>query len=100
MAALDGVREVEILEPAEAGEGISSLRVAVTRDVRDAVGRSLVEAGLGILELAREKELESMFLELLGEGAEQSGRKRRKKKQADAAAAAPAEAPTSSQEPS
>ena len=100
LAALDGVREVEILEPAEAGEGISSLRVAVTRDVRDAVGRSLVEAGLGILELAREKELESMFLELLGEGAEQSGRKRRKKKQADAAAAAPAEAPTSSQEPS
>jgi ABC-2 type transport system ATP-binding protein len=87
---LDGVREVEILEPAEAGEGIASLRVAVTRDVRDAVGRSLVEAGLGILELAREKELESMFLELLGEGQEQGGRKRRKKKRAEADAAAAA----------
>jgi len=76
----------------------------VTRDVRDAVGRRLLEAGLGILELAREKELESMFLELLGEGAEQSGRKRRKKKQAaadaDASSAAAPDASTSSQEPS
>ncbi|HEY4158433.1 MAG TPA: hypothetical protein VGM29_10055, partial [Polyangiaceae bacterium] len=51
---------------------------------------SLVQAGLGILQLARERELESMFLELLGEGGEQSGRKRRKKKQADADAAAAA----------
>jgi ABC-2 type transport system ATP-binding protein len=95
LTALDGVREVEVLEPAEAGEGIASLRVGVTRDVRDAVCRSLVEAGLGILELAREKELESMFLELLGEGQEQSGRKRRKKKQADAvAASAPSKEPS------
>ena len=53
-------------------------------DVREEVGKSLVQAGLGILQLAREKELESMFLELLGEGAEQAGRKRRKKKQAEA----------------
>jgi ABC-2 type transport system ATP-binding protein len=90
LTPLAGVREVEILEPAEAGEGIASLRVAVTSDVRDALCRSLVEAGLGILQLAREKELESMFLELLGEGAEQSGRKRRRKKQADADAAAAA----------
>jgi len=88
LTGLDGVREVEVLKPAEAGEGIASLRVAVTSDVRDAVCRRLVEAGLGILELSREKELESMFLELLGEGQEQSGRKRRKKKRADAEAAA------------
>ncbi|HWZ88456.1 MAG TPA: ATP-binding cassette domain-containing protein, partial [Polyangiaceae bacterium] len=105
LTGLEGVREVEILEPAEAGEGIASLRVAVTSDVRETVGRRLVEAGLGILELAREKELESMFLELLGEGSEQSGRKRRKKKQADADAAAAVtaaepEAPTPSKEPS
>jgi ABC-2 type transport system ATP-binding protein len=107
LTGLEGVREVEILEPAEAGEGIASLRVAVTSDVRETVGRRLVEAGLGILELAREKELESMFLELLGEGIEQSGRKRRKKKQAEADAAAAVsaaepepEAPTPSKEPS
>ena len=105
LTGLDGVREIEILEPAEAGEGVVSLRLAVTRDVRDAVGRRVVEAGLGILELAREKELESMFLQLLGEGGEQSGRKRRKKKQADADAAAAAaipapEASTSTEEPS
>ncbi|MEI9950664.1 MAG: ABC transporter ATP-binding protein [Pseudomonadota bacterium] len=101
-AALSGmasVREVEVLEPAEAGEGIASLRIAVSSDVREELGKSLVQAGLGILELAREKELESMFLELLGEGQEHSGRKRRKKKQADADAAS-AEAPAPSEEPS
>ncbi|HEY3257125.1 MAG TPA: ABC transporter ATP-binding protein [Polyangiaceae bacterium] len=101
-AALSGVaavREVEVLEPAETGEGIASLRIAVSSDVREEVGKSLVQAGLGILELSREKELESMFLELLGEGSEQSGRKRRKKKQAEADAAQ-AEATTPSQEPS
>ena len=88
LSGLEGVGEVEILEPAEAGEGIASLRVAVTSDVRERVGQRLVQAGLGILELAREKELESMFLELLGESSEQPGRKRRKKKQAEADAAA------------
>jgi hypothetical protein len=75
------------------------LRVAVASDVREEVGNKLVQAGLGILELAREKELESMFLELLGEGNEQSGRKRRKKKQAEADAAN-AEAAAPSKEPS
>ncbi len=88
LSGLSGVSEVEVLEPAEAGEGIASLRVAVTSDVRERVGQSLIQAGLGILELAREKELESMFLELLGESSEQPGRKRRKKKQAEADLAA------------
>ena len=100
LSNLGGVREVEILEPAEAGEGVASLRVAVTSDVREEVGKALVHADLGILELAREKELESMFLALLGEGQEPAGRKRRKKKQAEADAAASAEAPTPSKEPS
>jgi hypothetical protein len=84
LSGLNGVREVEELEPAEAGEGIASLRIAVSGDVREEVGRSLVQAGLGILELSREKELESMFLELLEGGEEQAGRKRRKKKPTDA----------------
>jgi ABC-2 type transport system ATP-binding protein len=101
LAGLEGVREVEVLEPAEAGEGIASLSVAVTSDVRDVVCRSLVHAGLGILQLSREKELESMFLQLLGEGQEHAGRKRRKKKQADADRAAEAsDASPISKEPS
>ena len=87
LSVLAGVRDIEVLEPAEAGEGIASLRVAITSDVREEVGRCLVQAGLGILELSREKELESMFLQLLGEGAEQAGRKRRRKKQSEADAA-------------
>jgi ABC-2 type transport system ATP-binding protein len=87
LSGMPSVREVEVLEPAESGEGIASLRVAVSSDVRAEVGKGLVQAGLGILELAREKELESMFLELLEEGDEHAGRKRRKKKQADADAA-------------
>ncbi len=91
LSGLEGVREIETLEPAEAGDGIASLRVAVSGDVRERVGQALVQAGLGILELSREKELESMFLELLGEGSEQAGgRKRRKKKQAAAASSEPA----------
>jgi len=84
LAGLPGVREVETLEPAEAGEGIASLRVATTSDVRETVSRTLIQAGLGILQFSKEKELESMFLELLGEGAAQPGRRRRKKKQAEA----------------
>ena len=84
LRALPSVREVEVLEPAEAGEGIATLRVSVSHDVREEVGKSLVQAGLGILELAREKELERMFLELLGESHEHAGRKRRKQKQDEA----------------
>ncbi|MEP7049759.1 MAG: ABC transporter ATP-binding protein [Pseudomonadota bacterium] len=84
LSGLEGVREVETLEPAEAGEGIASLRVATTRDVRETVSRSLIQAGLGILQFSKEKELENMFLELLGEGATQPARKRRKKQQAEA----------------
>jgi len=97
VTSLNGVREVEVLEPAEAGEGIVTLRVAVSSDVREEVGKSLVQAGLGILELARERELESMFLELLGEGHEHAGRKRRKKKQGEQDTAA-SEAPAPSKE--
>jgi ABC-2 type transport system ATP-binding protein len=88
LTLVEGVRDIEILEPAEAGEGIASMLVAVTADVREQVGRSLLQAGVGILDLSREKELESMFLKLLGEGSEQPGRKRRKKKQADRESAA------------
>ncbi|HYQ01760.1 MAG TPA: ABC transporter ATP-binding protein [Polyangiaceae bacterium] len=83
LTGMTGVRDIEELEPAEAGEGIASLRVAVSSDVREEVGKSLIQAGLGILELSREKELESMFLELLEEGEDSAARKRRKRRHAD-----------------
>lgn len=68
LGKLAAVREIATLVPSEAGEGIASLRLSVTSDVREDVARAAHEAGLGILSLGREKELESMFLELLGEG--------------------------------
>lgn len=68
LGSLSAVREIETLAPAEAGEGIASLRLSVTSDVREEVARAALAAGLGILALGREKELESMFLELLGAG--------------------------------
>ena len=98
LSELSGVRELEWLEPSEAGDGIVSLRVSVTADVREEIGKRLVQAGLGILELSRERELESMFLSLLGEGDEQA-RKRRKKKPGEAGAT-PSETSTPGQEPS
>ena len=100
LSGMSGVREVEVLEPAEAGEGIASLRVAVSSDVREEVGKSLLGAGIGILELSREKELESMFLELLEGGEDSAGRKRRKKKHADELAKSepPAAAPAADKE--
>ena len=88
LSPLDGVRDVEILEPAEPGEGIATLRIAISTDVRDLVCQTLVGAGLGVLQLGRERELESMFLELLGEGTDQPRRQRRKKKSAEITAAA------------
>jgi len=88
LSGINGVRDVEVLEPAEAGDGIATLRVAITSDVREEVGKGLIAAGVGILELSREKELESMFLELLEEGDDQAGRKRRKKRHADTELAA------------
>jgi len=91
LSGINGVREVEVLEPAEAGEGIATLRVAVTSDVREEVGKSLIGAGLGILELSREKELESMFLELLEEGDDPGGRRRRRRKHGEATEAAAAD---------
>ncbi|MEO7033192.1 MAG: ABC transporter ATP-binding protein [Polyangiaceae bacterium] len=99
LSGLAGVREVETLEPSEAGEGVASLRVATTSDVRETVSRSLIEAGLGILQFSKEKELENMFLELLGEGPEQPGRKRRKKKKPVEAAARSAESANTPEEP-
>ena len=67
---LDGVREVDVLPPSEAGDGVTTLRVFFTeRDVREELCKALVGAGIGILQIGlRERELESVFLNLAGPG--------------------------------
>ncbi len=88
-----GVASVEAAEASEAGPGIASLRVRGEGDLRDAVCRALVQADLGVIALGREQELESMFLELLGETGEGAPvrRKKKRRKDGEAAAVAPGE---------
>lgn len=63
--AVEGVREAEPLPAAEQGEGVVTLAVQADKDVRPALCRALVEAGLDILQVGPgERELESAFLEL------------------------------------
>jgi ABC-2 type transport system ATP-binding protein len=65
VAAVPGVRGVEAVVPDEGGERVVSLAVDATSDVREELGRALVGAGAGLLELGRtERALESVFLEL------------------------------------
>jgi ABC-2 type transport system ATP-binding protein len=72
-ATVDGVRAVELLPAAEPGEGVATLRIETERDVREALCKALVEAGLGILQVgAGERELESVFLSLAGAPAKET----------------------------
>jgi ABC-2 type transport system ATP-binding protein len=75
-----GVTAVDSGRVTEAGDGIASLSVRAERDVRDELCRALVHADIGVLTLAREQELESMFLELLGEGADAAPRRKKKRR--------------------
>jgi ABC-2 type transport system ATP-binding protein len=94
--SVQGVVGAEVDAPAEAGEGILTLRIEAERDVREALCKALVEAGIGLLEVRRsERELESVFLELAGPPAEsvdaapaarkKAGKKAGKKERAAAA---------------
>jgi len=68
------VREVELVGAREAGADVRSFVVLASEDVRDRVSRSIIEAGLGLLELSRsERELERMFLQLSRGGRAQNG---------------------------
>jgi ABC-2 type transport system ATP-binding protein len=78
--AVPGVSSVEEAIATESGDGIASLRVRAEGDVRDELCRALVRADLGVLALGREQELESMFLELLGESGENATPRRKKKR--------------------
>jgi ABC-2 type transport system ATP-binding protein len=69
-AQLAAVPQVERTEPrpaTEMGEGIATLRVVASGDVRPEVAQTLVSSGFELLELGRSaRELESVFLELSG----------------------------------
>ncbi len=96
--AIDGVQEVEEIDPLEPGKGVASFSVQSSKDVRDALCRGLVQADLGILQLSRsEHELESVFLQLSApvDGLKRAKRKRRRRapKAEDAAEQAAQEQP-------
>jgi ABC-2 type transport system ATP-binding protein len=80
---LDGVTVVEPVAATEQGDRIATLQVGANKDVREAVCKALVEAGVGLLEIRRtERELESVFLQLAGSAERSRGRERRAKAKA------------------
>ena len=91
-----GVSAVDAVHSIESGPGIGSISVRGEGDLRDALCRALVQADVGVIALGREQELESMFLELLGESGEGAPvrRKKKRRKEGEGAAEAPPAAPT------
>ncbi len=89
IGAVEGVTGVERLAPTEASPDVVTLGVQTSKDARDLLCKSVVEAGFGLLELTRgERELESVFLELaktVETGAPRKKKKKRKPKPGEAA---------------
>jgi ABC-2 type transport system ATP-binding protein len=71
-----GVRHVEPDDPTESGEGIATVEVVADNDVRDTLCRELVGAGVGVLEVARLRDLETTFRALVGDDEDDGGRRR------------------------
>jgi ABC-2 type transport system ATP-binding protein len=66
-SALAGISTVERTEPTEPGDDLASFHVGAAADVRPALVKGALDAGLELLELSRhEHELESVFLRLAG----------------------------------
>ena len=94
---VSGARLAEPDEPSETGEGIATFEVMADSDVRDALCRALVGAGLGVLEVARLRDLETTFRALVGDDEdEQVGRRRSRKRRPEAAPKAADPAPAAS----
>jgi hypothetical protein len=77
MSAVPGVRTLEPHTQTEPGDGVVGFEVTSETDLRDAICRALVQADVGVLEIARQRDLEATFRALLGEAA---GARRRKAK--------------------
>jgi ABC-2 type transport system ATP-binding protein len=84
-----GVSAAEGVPARESGPGIASITVRGEGDLRDELCRALVQANLGVISLGREQELESMFLELLGESGEGAPVRRKKKRRKEGEVAEP-----------
>lgn len=65
LGPIAGVENVELLEPSEPGDGVVTVRLVASADVRDAVCRALVRENLPVLGIARRRELEGMVIQLL-----------------------------------
>jgi len=66
-SAVSGIGSVERTEPTEPGDDLASFHVGASSDVRPALVKGALDAGLELLELSRhEHELESVFLRLAG----------------------------------
>jgi ABC-2 type transport system ATP-binding protein len=87
--AVSGVNAVEQLAAAESGDGVATLQVSSEADVRDALCRALVGAEVSVLELVRQRDLESTFRALLGD-AEPAAAKRRARRREASSSAEPA----------
>lgn len=67
LGRVESVTSVERVEATESGEGIVTLRVESSKDVREELSAAVLNAGVGLVELSRsERELESIFLRLAG----------------------------------
>jgi ABC-2 type transport system ATP-binding protein len=61
---IDGVSSVEDAAAAESGDGVATFEVRAASDVREKACAALVGAGVGLLEVRVERELEDLFLKL------------------------------------
>lgn len=94
LEGLSAIQSIEALPAAEPGEGVGSFLVATSADVRDEVCKRLVGTDLGILQVARTRELEDLLIDLLGDPEEVAqGKRRRKRRALEGAAESGADAP-------
>jgi ABC-2 type transport system ATP-binding protein len=83
--AVPGVRIAEPDDPSETGEGIATFEVLADSDVRDALCRALVGAGVGLLEVSRLRDLETTFRALVGDDDDDARRRVRRRRTESAA---------------
>jgi ABC-2 type transport system ATP-binding protein len=89
--ALPSVREVAERDAGEGDNAVIGLEVSADTDVREEICRALVEKRIGVLEVTRQRDLETNFRALVGEPeAAGAARRRTKRKRDGAPEAAPA----------
>jgi len=70
-----GVQSVTSISAMEPGPDVCSYEISCQSDIRERLVAAAVQAGAGVLQIVRaEKELESVFLRLAGEGTRQASR--------------------------